>query len=135
MSAEEFFQVPGDLLAIEAVGDQGKEAIAAGQVLGGNDLTTARSVFGSVDGPDQPGPEPLNVFHGGELVLPDLPNQRAELATGDGSGEALMDLPGPAGAPTAMLQLLQEAIKLVPVQRHGFFGAGGLTERHATALT
>ena len=124
MLAKELFQVLGDLTAVEPVGDQGVKAIAAGQVLHGNDLTTAWSVFGGVDGPGQAGPEPLNVFHRGELVLPELANQNPKVAAGDGSGKALVELRGSAGAPAAVFQVPQQRRELVPVQRHGFFGSG-----------
>lgn len=115
--AEEAFQMGRDLVAPEPVGDQRPEAIAGGEVLEGDDVMAHDPIFGRVAGPGQPGPKPVNAFHGGKLILPIILHQPGERAPGEGGGEPQVKCPGALRADAAVVQLPQEQIKLGPVQQ------------------
>ena len=118
MLTEQAFEMGGDLPAIQPVADQWPEPIARGQVLDGDDLPAALTVFGGVAGPGQSRPEPVNVFHGMKLIPPIILHQYPELTTREALGKAFVEFTRALRAHPTMVQLPQERIKLRPVQRH-----------------
>src|SRR5206468_9392140 len=132
--AEETFEMRGNLAAVELVGEQWREAIARSEVLDGNDQATIRPVFGGITGPGESRPEPVDVFHGEELIPPKVLHQRPELPPRKTPCEARVEFGRTVRAHATVMQLAQERIKLRPVERHGFLGTEGLPDGQAAAL-
>jgi len=132
--AEEVFEVRGDLATVEPISDQRCEAITRGKVLHRDDQGAGRAVFGGIAGPGEPGPEPVDVFHGVELRPPKVLHQPTELPPRETRRKPRVEFRRAVRAATPVGQLAQERVKLRPVERHGFLGAGTLPHGQALAL-
>ena len=84
---EEAFQMGGDLPPFLLAADQRPEAVARGEILDGDDEHAVLAVFGGVARPDEPRMEPVNVFHGLELIPPIILHQRPELPAREAASE------------------------------------------------
>ena len=79
-------------------------------------------VTGGVGGPGEVGAEPVDAFHGLNLVMSDLPGEGLDLAAGDALGEVAMQAGGAAGARWAVAESFELAEEL-RAQGLGLFGA------------
>src|SRR5688572_30790147 len=86
----------------------------------GNDFPTV--VIGSVGGPGQVGPEPMDAFHRLKFVLSHLPGEGSDLTARDAWRELTMQLRGAARAGAAVGELL-ELTEELRAQRPSFFRA------------